>query len=191
MLSHGTSTHVPSRGLAAATPAELAGAAFIAGYANPRTRSSYTIHLRDWFSFCASHDFDPMTAQRMHVELWARELDTGAARLRTRTPRVRRLRRVGGLLRSSERGAGDVNARCRTPDTFTSGSSDLTRATRSSGTDTLIRTALPRRGSTGTHAVVHASAGGVWSGVCNAGTNGCSNQAMWADNGRTLRVHVL
>lgn len=92
MLSHGTSTHVPSRGLAAATPAELAGAAFIAGYANPRTRSSYTIHLRDWFSFCASHDFDPMTAQRMHVELWARELEARGLKPRSRALKITTVR---------------------------------------------------------------------------------------------------
>lgn len=92
MLSHGTSTHVPSRGLAAATPAELAGAAFIAGYANPRTRSSYTIHLRDWFSFCASHDFDPMTAQRAHVEVWARLLEDRGLKPRTRALKITTVR---------------------------------------------------------------------------------------------------
>lgn len=73
MLTHGTTT--PARELVSATPAELAAASFIAGYHNPRTREAYTIHLRDWFEFCASHELDPMAALRVHLELWLRSLE--------------------------------------------------------------------------------------------------------------------
>ena len=86
MLTHGTSAHVPARDLATTTPAELAAASFIAGYSNAKTRSAYTMHLRDWFRFLNSgpHELDPMHAMRVHVELWLRHLE-GPRGLQPRT----------------------------------------------------------------------------------------------------------
>lgn len=85
MLTHGTTGHVPARDLEITTPAELAAASFIAGYSNAKTRSAYTMHLRDWFAFLQSgqHELDPMRAMRVHVELWLRSLEARELKPRT------------------------------------------------------------------------------------------------------------
>ena len=47
---------------------------FLARYREP-TRSLYTLNLRQWFDWCALHGFQPLQAQRVHVDMWARELE--------------------------------------------------------------------------------------------------------------------
>jgi site-specific recombinase XerD len=92
MLTHGTSAHVPMRDLATTTPAELAAASWLAGYSNQLTRNSYTLHLRDWFQFCADHDVDPMDALRVHVEMWVRTLEQRGLKPRSRSLKVSTIR---------------------------------------------------------------------------------------------------
>lgn len=83
MLTQRTTTHAPARDLAVATPAEMAAAAFVAGYANEKTRMAYSMHLRDWLGFCDTHELDPMAVQRVHVELWLRSLEARDLKPRT------------------------------------------------------------------------------------------------------------
>lgn len=83
MLSHGTSAHAPTRGLSTATKAEFAAAAWLAGYSNQLTRSSYAMHLRDWFQFCSEIDLDPLLADRVHVEMWLRTVEQRGLKPRT------------------------------------------------------------------------------------------------------------
>lgn len=92
MLTHGTSARVPTRDLAMATPAELAAAAWLAGYANPSTRRAYALHLRDWFTFCDQHELDPMAAKRVHVDMWLRSLEQRQLKPRSRSLKVTTVR---------------------------------------------------------------------------------------------------
>jgi site-specific recombinase XerD len=48
-------------------------AVFLLGYEGS-TRSAYGRDLRAWFAWCAGHDVDPLTAQRAHVDAYARTL---------------------------------------------------------------------------------------------------------------------
>jgi site-specific recombinase XerD len=47
---------------------------FLARYREP-TRSLYTLNLRQWFDWCKLRGFEPLAAQRVHIEMWARELE--------------------------------------------------------------------------------------------------------------------
>jgi integrase/recombinase XerD len=40
-----------------------------------KTRASYRIHLRQWFTWCQSKGIDVLAAQRGHIEAWARHLE--------------------------------------------------------------------------------------------------------------------
>ncbi|WP_157965262.1 tyrosine-type recombinase/integrase [Euzebya rosea] len=51
--------------------AEMITAGFLAGYKRT-TREAYTIDLRLWSRFLATHDVDPLEVQRAHIELWMR-----------------------------------------------------------------------------------------------------------------------
>ncbi|MEX0836291.1 MAG: tyrosine-type recombinase/integrase [Nitriliruptor sp.] len=46
--------------------------AFLAGYRNANTRTSYLQQLRRWFAWCAAHQIDPLDVERTHVELYMR-----------------------------------------------------------------------------------------------------------------------
>ena len=54
-------------------PAHDLAAAFLLGYSDS-TRSAYSRDLADWFTFCADHDLDPLTASRSHVDAYARQM---------------------------------------------------------------------------------------------------------------------
>lgn len=61
-------------------PALLAAAGFLAGYGGV-TRAGYTIDLKKWFEFCATHHLAVLDAKRAHIELYARQMEeTGYAR---------------------------------------------------------------------------------------------------------------
>jgi site-specific recombinase XerD len=47
---------------------------FLARYREP-TRSLYGINLRQWFDWCKAHGIVPLAAQRVHIEMWAREME--------------------------------------------------------------------------------------------------------------------
>jgi integrase/recombinase XerD len=47
--------------------------AFLVGYGEA-TRAAYRHDLRAWFSWCGEHDVDPLMAQRVHVDAYARTL---------------------------------------------------------------------------------------------------------------------
>jgi len=49
----------------------LAGA-WLAGYRSSATRRAYRQDLKTWLAFCSSHDLEPLTARRSHIELFAR-----------------------------------------------------------------------------------------------------------------------
>jgi integrase/recombinase XerD len=46
--------------------------AFLAGYRNANTRSSYLQQLHRWFAWCTAHQLDPLAVERTHVELYLR-----------------------------------------------------------------------------------------------------------------------
>jgi integrase/recombinase XerD len=64
-------------------PVELLAAAWLAGYASPRTRRTYRAMIRSWFDWCARCQVDPLGARRAHVELWQRHLEQHGYALRT------------------------------------------------------------------------------------------------------------
>lgn len=47
---------------------------FLARYREP-TRSLYALNLRQWFDWCNLRGIKPLEAQRVHIELWAREME--------------------------------------------------------------------------------------------------------------------
>ena len=51
-----------------------AAAGFLAGFSG-RTREAYTLDLRQFFSWCASHRLALLEVGRTHIELYARELE--------------------------------------------------------------------------------------------------------------------
>lgn len=57
-----------------ATPDDIIRAGFLASYTDP-TRSHYQMVIDQWYAWCALHGFRPLEAQRVHFELWMRELD--------------------------------------------------------------------------------------------------------------------
>lgn len=87
-----TTSKNPVKDLATASPAELAAASWIAGYANEKTRKAYTLHLRDWFSFCIKHDLEPLSAKRVHIDLWVRSLEQRDLKPRTISLKVTTVR---------------------------------------------------------------------------------------------------
>ena len=48
-------------------------ASYLDGYA-ARTREAYAADLRQWFGWLRSHDIEPLSAERRHVQAWAAEL---------------------------------------------------------------------------------------------------------------------
>jgi integrase/recombinase XerD len=46
--------------------------AFLAGYRNANTRTSYLQQLHRWFAWCTAHQLDPLDIERTHVELYLR-----------------------------------------------------------------------------------------------------------------------
>ncbi|HZC99781.1 MAG TPA: hypothetical protein VFA46_06190 [Actinomycetes bacterium] len=72
----------PSSGLVSATgdqdQAVTLALAFLAGYTG-HSRAAYRRDLADWWRWCAAHDLTVLEAARVHVELYARELETAGA----------------------------------------------------------------------------------------------------------------
>lgn len=54
---------------------ELYAMAFLTRYRVQKTRETYEIALRQWFQFCRENGTDPLEASRMHIELFARQLE--------------------------------------------------------------------------------------------------------------------
>jgi len=48
------------------------GGAFLAGFRDANTRSSYRQQLHRWFAWCDAYDIDPLTVERVHIELCCR-----------------------------------------------------------------------------------------------------------------------
>ena len=68
---------------------------FLAGYSG-QTRVAYTLDLRQYTSWCASHGLHLFQAKRADIECFARDLE---ARGRTRATVARRLSTVAGFYR--------------------------------------------------------------------------------------------
>ena len=60
--------------------AEQVALAFLAGYQCENTRGAYGRDLRDWFGWCLAHSLAVLQARRLHVDLYARELEEAAGR---------------------------------------------------------------------------------------------------------------
>jgi integrase/recombinase XerD len=60
--------------LRGATPEAIVAAAFLAGHREP-TRSHYAMVIRQWFDWCDTHGLRPMEVQRVHLELWLRDME--------------------------------------------------------------------------------------------------------------------
>ncbi len=48
------------------------GGAFLAGFRNANTRASYQQQLHRWFAWCDAYGIDPLTVDRVHIELYCR-----------------------------------------------------------------------------------------------------------------------
>jgi len=48
------------------------GGAFLAGFRNANTRTSYRQQLHRWFAWCDAYGIDPLAADRVHLELYCR-----------------------------------------------------------------------------------------------------------------------
>ena len=57
--------------------------AWLLGYESPATRRNYGADLTAWLDFSGSYGFDPLQAQRVHVDAWARILNARNAAPRT------------------------------------------------------------------------------------------------------------
>lgn len=62
------------RSIAGPNPDEVVAARFLSRYREP-TRSGYQMSLKHWFAWCYSKGIQPMSVERAHIELWARELE--------------------------------------------------------------------------------------------------------------------
>jgi site-specific recombinase XerD len=51
-------------------PATMNAMAFLAGFEKPMTRESYTIDLRIFFRWCQSHNLNPLTVKRAHLQAY-------------------------------------------------------------------------------------------------------------------------
>jgi integrase/recombinase XerD len=87
-------------------PVRTVAAAFLLGYQGA-TRAAYGRDLRSWFEWCAAHGVDPLSAQRAHVDAYARTL----AEVEDRSPSTvaRHLSTLSGFYRYAV--AEDVVAR--------------------------------------------------------------------------------
>lgn len=54
-------------------------AGWLLGYNSPHTRRAYGRDLTGWADWCARLDVDPLAAERVHVDTWARHLTEGLA----------------------------------------------------------------------------------------------------------------
>jgi len=54
-------------------------AGWLLGYSSPHTRRAYVRDLTSWTGWCAGLDVDPLAAERLHVDAWARHLTEGLA----------------------------------------------------------------------------------------------------------------
>lgn len=69
-------TNVPAvrTDFAGPTRDEMCAVGFLARYREP-TRSNYGLCLRQWFQWCDDRAVKPLAAKRIHIELYARELE--------------------------------------------------------------------------------------------------------------------
>jgi len=81
--------------------------AFLAGY-HGHTRAAYRRDLEGWWCWCAAHDLAVLEVARVHVELYARELEAAG---RARSTVARRLAALAGFYRD----AVDEGALARSP----------------------------------------------------------------------------
>jgi integrase/recombinase XerD len=70
-------------------------AAFLAGYGES-TREAYSLDLRQWVRWCASHDLGVFEVKRAHIELFARWLEEEG---KARATVARRLSTIAGFYR--------------------------------------------------------------------------------------------
>ncbi len=68
---------------------------FLAGYGDT-TRAAYSLDLRQWLGWCASHDLSVFEVKRAHIELFARSLEHDG---KARATVARRLSTIAGFYR--------------------------------------------------------------------------------------------
>lgn len=67
---------------------EQYAAAWVWSYPNPRTRASYLLAVRQFFAWCDRVGFDPLRAERAHLDLFVRDLELQGLSDRTRAGRI-------------------------------------------------------------------------------------------------------
>jgi len=70
--------------------------AFLRGYESANTRAAYERDLEDYFTYCANHKMEPLKANRLVLDSWARSLEADGLAASTR---ARRLAAVSGYYR--------------------------------------------------------------------------------------------
>lgn len=67
---------VPYEEPQAAPDWQVCAASFLSSYRNANTRNNYAIALKAWFTWCRSHQLDPLkSVRRTHIQLWMREME--------------------------------------------------------------------------------------------------------------------
>src|SRR5690349_19100115 len=54
---------------------EMAASKFLIRYKEP-TVAGYRLSLKQWFQFCADHHVRPLEAERAHIEVWIRDMES-------------------------------------------------------------------------------------------------------------------
>lgn len=70
-------------GFSRRSAAEMHAMAFLARYRNEFTRRGYEVALRQWFAFCEELGIDPLQAERKHIEIFARTLESTGRKVGT------------------------------------------------------------------------------------------------------------
>ena len=69
-------------------PGQHLVAAWLLGYQSPANRRNYALDITAWLGFCDGHGIDPLAARRVHVDAWARTMQSGGAASRTLARRL-------------------------------------------------------------------------------------------------------
>ncbi len=64
-------------------PGRRLAAAWLLGYASPATRRAYAADMTAWLGFCDIAGTGPLAARRVHVDAWARAMQSAGAAPRT------------------------------------------------------------------------------------------------------------
>lgn len=72
---------VPADLIGSLPPLQRTAIGYLADYTGA-TRKNYEYHLKRWLGWCEDHDLDPLSVDRAHISLYARDLEEGPRQLR-------------------------------------------------------------------------------------------------------------